>query len=582
MFISRLFKKNKQSLVSDRDETTTENLLIFEENVNAIALNTCKNRMPVAIFLFGIAYLAIIFRIFNLCLANGIQISLPDTSKEESINFGAMPISRADIVDRNGIIIATSLPTVNLYANPKNVRDPQDVAEKLSLLFPEIGYDELMAKLTRKKTSFSMIKYNLSPAQQSAVNNLGIPALEFQNSEKRVYPHNNLFSHVIGYTNIDNLGLAGMEKQMHKRLTESSKPLQLTIDIGIQDTIREELAAAVEYYNAEGATSILMNVKTGEIIAMVSLPDYNPNVSIPVGQRPLFNFATQGVYEAGSVFKTFNTALSLESGKVKVNDRFDATKPVKIQGLTVSDYRGENRWLSVGEILIHSSNIGSALMISRVGKDAQRKFMINLGFSEPLRDFEIAEKGRPLFLTEKRWRDDTMATVSFGYGISVTPLHLISAFSALINGGIYHYPTIVKSNHTLHQPRRIISEETSEKMLPLLRDVVIRGSAKQANIAGYQVIGKTGTANKLVNGRYKNKVVMASFISAFPQSDPQYALLVVLDEPKGDNTYNFVTSGWNAAPTGGKIIKAIAPQLNIQTDFDLDQQKQNIKAAYIR
>ena len=204
--------------------------------------------------------------------------------------------------------------------------------------FPEIGYDELLAKLTRPKTSFSLIKYNLSPAQQSAVNNLGIPALEFQNSEKRVYPHNNLFSHVLGYTNIDNLGLAGLEKSMHKRLTESTKPLELTIDLGIQDTIREELLKAVEKFKAEGATAILLDVNTGGVIAMVSVPDFNPNQNIPVGDRSLFNFATQGVYEAGSVFKTFNTALGLESGKVKVSDKFDATKPIKIQGLTVSDF----------------------------------------------------------------------------------------------------------------------------------------------------------------------------------------------------------------------------------------------------
>lgn len=580
MFTNGLFKKSNQKLSPESAPAEAGNLLIFEENMNAAALKICKTRMFWGIGGFLFFYLLIIWRIFDLCLANGIQISLPDAEKEEFSSLISVPINRADIVDRNGIIVATSLPTVNLYAKPKHVRDPQDVAEKLSLLFPEIGYDELLSKLTRKKTSFVMIKYNLSPGQQRAVNDLGIPALEFQNSEKRVYPQNNLFSHIIGYTNIDNLGLAGIEKQLHKRLTESSKPLELTIDMGVQDTIREELAYAMEYYNAAGATSILMDIKTGEVIAMVSLPDFNPNVKIPVGERPLFNFATQGVYEAGSVFKTFNTALCLESGKVKVNDKFDATKPVRIQGLTVSDYRGENRWLSVGEILVHSSNIGSALMVSRVGKEQQREFMTNLGFSESLRDFEVAEKGRPLFLSKSRWRDDTMATVSYGYGISVTPLHLISAFSALMNGGIYHYPTIVK-NGQIHSPKRVISQATSEKMRPLLREVVVRGSAKKANIPGYQVVGKTGTANKLVNGHYKDKVVMASFISAFPQSDPQYALLVVLDEPKGDKTFHFVTSGWNAAPTGGRIIQAIAPQLNIQADFDLDAQRQHIKAAYI-
>ncbi len=538
--------------------------------------------MLFAISVFLLVYVVIAIRIFEVCLVNGIHISRFTDDYSESEIYHGVPIARADITDDSGTIIATSLPTVNLYANPKNVRNAEDVAEKLSFLFPEIGYDELLAKLTRRKTSFSMIKYNLSPAQQKEVNNLGIPALEYQKSEKRVYPHKNLFSHIIGYTNIDNLGLAGLEKSMHKRLTESSKPLQLTINMGVQDTIREELLKAVTEFKAEGATAILMNVHNGEILSMVSLPDYDPNLNIPVGERSLFNFASQGVYEAGSVFKTFNTALGLESGKVKVNDKFDATRPFKIQGLTVSDYRGENRWLTVGEILIHSSNIGSALMVTRVGKEAQRKFMINLGFSEPLKDFQLVEKGRPLFLNEKRWRDDTMATVSFGYGISVTPLHLISAFSALVNGGIYNYPTLIKDDRP-QPPRRVISERTSKQMRPLLRDVVIYGSAKKANIPGYQVAGKTGTANKLVNGRYIQKKVMTSFLATFPASDPQYALLVVMDEPKGSKeTFGFVTSGWNAVPVGGRIITAVAPQLDVQADFDLDLQRQHVKAAFVR
>ena len=556
--------------------------VLFKESQDAEAVHVCRQRMLLAIAAFLLIYFIIAFRVIHVCLVNGIQIhTLGDESAESEIYAGT-PISRADIVDRNGAIIATSLPTVNLYANPKNVRNPESIAQKLTHLFPEIGYNDLMTKLTRKRTSFSMIKYNLSPAQQAAVNNLGIPALEFQKSEKRVYPHKNLFAHILGYTNIDNLGLGGLEKSLHKRLTESSKPLQLSIDMGIQDTIREELVSAVEEFQAVGASAILMDVNTGEIVAMVSVPDYDPNLSIPVGDRALFNFATQGVYEAGSVFKTFNTALGLESGKVKFNDKFDATKPIKVQGITVSDYRGENRWLSVGEILIYSSNIGSVQLISRVGKEAQRQFLINLGFNEQLSDFEVFEKGRPLFPSQKKWRDDTMATVSYGYGLSITPLHLISAFSALVNGGIYHYPTILKSDTPKHPARRVISERTSEQMRKLLRDVVVQGSAKNANIPGYQVIGKTGTANKLTNGRYVDKKVMTSFVSAFPQTNPKYALLVVLDEPKGNKkTWGFVTSGWNAVPVGGRIISQIAPQLDIQADFDLDIQRRHVKAAFI-
>ena len=573
--------KNNNEFTFGKNQSQLNCPVFFEENADTLAFSVCRQRMLFAVLAFLAVYLIIAIRIFNVCLVDGIKFHGFDSSDEQTEIYSGTPISRADIVDRNGAVVATSLPTVNLYANPKHVRNAQDIAEKLSLLFPEMSYDELLNKLLKKNTSFSMIKYNLSPAQQAAVNNLGIPALEFQKSEKRVYPHQNLFAHILGYTNIDNKGLAGLEKSWHKRLTESSKPLELTVDMGIQDTVREELLKGMEKFKANAATAIVMNVKTGEVISMVSLPDYNPNLSIPVGSRSLFNFATQGVYEAGSVFKTFNTALALESGKVKVNDKFDATKPIKIQGAVISDYRGENRWLSVSEILIHSSNIGSALMVSRVGREKQRQFMQNLGFDKPLSDFEVAEKARPLFLSEKRWRDDSMATISYGYGISVTPLHIISAFSALVNGGIYHYPTIIKSQNE-HQARRVISEQTSQNMRNLLRDVVVYGSGKHANVAGYQVIGKTGTALKLVNGKYKNKVVMTSFLAALPQSDPQYALLVVLDEPKGSKeTWGFTTAGWNVTPVGGKIIEQIAPQLIVQADFDLDTQRQHVKAAFM-
>lgn len=575
-----LLNKNNQKSFLNHQKHDYRDPLFLEEDANATDLATCKNWILGSIAFFIFVYLCIVARIFSLCLANGIQIrSFNDIKDEPSVNT-APPISRADIIDRNGNIIATSLPTVDLQINAKLVQNPQEVTSRLLAVFSDLKYNDILQKASKKRSAY-LIKRNLSPAQQRAVNDLGIPSLEFLNSEKRVYPHKNLFAHIVGYTNIDNIGLSGIEKTLHRRLTESSKALKLSIDMGIQYTIHEELAAAIKEFDAAGASAILMDVNSGEIISMVSLPDFNPNIKIPLGERSLFNFATQGVYEAGSVFKTFNTALGLESGKVKATDKFDATKPIKIQGATISDYRGENRWLSVGEILIHSSNIGSAQLISKVGREYQRKFMINMGFSEPLKNFEIAEKGRPLFPTESKWRDDTMATVSYGYGISVTPLHLISAFSALMNGGIYNYPTII-ANSQKEAPRRVISERTSEQMRHLLRDVVIYGSGKKADVAGYQVAGKTGTANKLVNGRYIDKKVMTSFLSAFPASNPKYALLVVMDEPKGSKkTWGFVTSGWNAVPTGGKIISAIAPQLNIPTDFDVDKQRQNIKAAYV-
>lgn len=560
-------------------QNTFANLSMFEESDHTPAVKTCRERMRLVVAAFIAIYAMIAVKVFAVCLPHGIKISMPqDQSVTHEANIES-PIKRADILDRNGAIIATTLPTVNLYANPKKIQDADDVAEQLSFIFPELGFSDLYAKLTKPKCSFSMIKHDLSPTQQAAVNKLGFPGIEFQASEKRVYVHKNLFAHVVGYTDIDNIGQAGVEKFMHKRLTESSKPLELTLDIGIQDAVREELVTALEKYKAIGAAAILMDVNTGEVISLVSLPDYNPNGKIPVGEKSLFNFVTLGTYEPGSVFKTFNAALGLESGKVKVTDKFDATKPVVIQKRKISDFHGENRWLSVGEILIYSSNIGSVRIAEKVGKDGQRAFLKNLGFFESVKDFEVPEKARPQVQSEKNWAQITLATVSYGHGISVTPLHIITAFSALVNGGIYHTPTLIKSD-TPKISKRVMSEQTSEQMRPLLRDVVLYGSGKKAEVKGYEVGGKTGTANKNTKGKYAEKRVTNSFLSMFPASNPKYALLVVIDEPQGiKETYGFRTSGWNAAPTAGKIIATVAPQLGLKANFDIQAQIAHVKAA---
>ena len=552
---------------------------LFEENYNAAAVQTCRKRMGFAVLLFMMIYLIISIRVFVVCLPHGVKISIPEEELGAHNITVKSPISRADILDRNGTIIATSLPTINLYANPKKIQNAEDAAAKLSEIFPEMSYNDIYAKLTKERCSFSMIKHDLSPAQQAKVNALGIPALEFQTSEKRVYLQNNLLAHILGHTNIDNIGQSGIEKYMHKRLTESSKALKLTIDVGIQDTIHEELANAKEKFDAIGAAAILMDVNTGEVLSLVSLPDFDPNIEIPLGDKSLFNFITQATYEPGSVFKTFNTALALESGKIKPGDKFDATKPIVIQKHRIGDDHPKNSWLTVDEILTYSSNIGSVKMAEKVGKEGQRKFLQNLGFFEKVHDFEIPEMGRPLFQSEKDWAQITLATVSYGHGISVTPLHIITAFSALVNGGIYHNPTLIKSD-TPKVSKRVISEYTSEQMRQMLRNVVLYGTGKRAEVAGYEVGGKTGTANKADKGSYAKNRVTNSFISTFPTSNPKYALLVIIDEPKGiPETWGLRTAGMNTVPTTGKIIAQIAPQLGLKANFDLNTQKAHIKAV---
>ena len=549
-------------------------------NIEKDPLASCKTRVAVAVLALAAVYSLIAIRTFMVCWS-GYNPQKNDNVEEELPQIQIEnPITRADIIDRNGTIIATSLPTVNLYAKPKLVKNKEYVAVRLSELIPDMTYEEILAKLDNRRR-FSYIKRNLSLAQRYQIYALGIEGLGFEDVEKRVYPHKNLFSHILGKTDIDNTGISGIEKELNERLTTSDVPLKLSIDAGVQDTIRNKLSAAIEKFNAIGGSAILMDVNTGEIISMISLPDFDPNLGAAPEERAQFNFPTKGLYEPGSVLKIFNAAMGLESGKIHLADKFDATKPLKLRYNTIKDYRGENRWLDLQEILIHSSNIGSAQIALKVGKKTQRKFLRSLGLFSPIKDFEVTEKAAPS--VPRRWGEETTATVAYGYGISVTPLHLSSAFAAVVNGGTYRTPTLIRHEEG-REGKKVMSERTSQQMRQLLRGVVIKGSGKRANVAGYEVAGKTGTAQKLVNGKYIDKKVMTSFMATFPVSNPKYALFLMMDEPKASKeTFGFATSGWNTVPTAGEIITAIAPQLNVKANYDIDDKRAKmIEASYNR
>ena len=541
-----------------------------------VAVNVCHNRILLIIGLFLLIYLVIVVRIFDVCLVDGIKLHNDSIMYYRPKSAVAAPVHRANITDRNGVVVATNLPTINLITHPHKITNPKAIALKLAEVFPENSYEHFLNILTRH-SKFAYIKRNMSPQQQAMVNALGFPELEFEDSEIRVYPQKELLAHVLGNTDIDGQGIAGLEKSMNSRLNSSTKDLRLTIDLGVQYAVRDELIKAKEKFMAERATAIVMDINTSEIIALTSVPDYDLNKRDFHDKDIKFNFATLGVYEAGSVFKVFNTALGLDSGKIKINDKFDATKPLKMGWHKITDYRVPAKWLTVGETLIHSSNIASAQMALKVGKKLQIQFFKNMGFFDKIENLEIYEKGRPLHRSERTWQEDTVATTAYGYGISVTPLHIITAFSSVLNGGIYTPPTLTQEAYG-RKARRVISKQTSMDMRKLLRDVVIYGSGKNANIDGYDVAGKTGTANKLdKNGRYIKGKNITSFVSAFPITDPKYALMVIIDDPKPlKETYGFVTSGWNAVPTGGKIIARIAPQLNVQPNFDVDKQRELI------
>jgi cell division protein FtsI (penicillin-binding protein 3) len=524
------------------------------------AVETGRLRLMVTAGLFGLAFFAISGRLVDLMLLNE-PTSAPGI--RSATGAAARPsTARADIVDRNGVIIATNLPTVNLYADGAKIGDPRKVADQLVTVLPELKYDELLRRLSSGQR-FIYLRRHLTPTEQVSVNRLGIPGVYFEDSERRVYPQGSLFAHAVGTTDPDNRGNAGLEKTFDQILSQQREPLALSLDVRVQHAVRESLAAGIARFRAEAGSAVVMDVHTGEIVAMVSLPDYDPSAMGQASTDARFNRATLGLYEMGSTFKLFTAAMALDAGTSKLTSSYDASVPIKIGRFTIGDYHAQNRVLSVPEVLIHSSNIGAAKMALEVGTDAQKDYLRRLGLLAPL-SLELPEVGTPQFPAS--WRDINTITISYGHGISVTPVHVTTAVSALVNGGRLVPPTLVKRKpNEIPEGRQVLSERTSQAMRALMRLVVLEGSGKQADVTGYKVGGKTGSAEKVSRrGGYAQHSLRTSFVAAFPTDAPRYTVLVVLDEPRGTKeTANFATAGWNAAPTAGTIIAKIAPMLGV-------------------
>lgn len=476
------------------------------------------------------------------------------------------PVVRADIVDRNGVLLATSLHTASLFADPKLILDADEAAQQIASVLPELDVRQLKQELKSDKR-FVWIKRNLTPRQQQEIFRLGIPGIDFQREERRVYPQGMLAAHVVGFSGIDNNGLMGIEQAFDTRLKENEEPLRLSLDVRLQHVLRRELLNTVEEFSAIGAAGMVMDVRTGEILGMVSVPDFDPHSPPPPQEEqdtdPRFNRNTLGVYEMGSTFKIFNTAMALESGRVHMNDMFDATRPIRIGRFTISDFHPENKWMDVPEIFKVSSNIGSVKMAMEVGPTAQKEFMSKLGFLKPAH-LELPEMGWPM--VPNPWREVNMMTISFGHGMSVSPVHLVSAVSGVVNGGVMHPATLLKPENPAAVPgTRVISEKTSETMRKLMRLVVTEGTATKADTAGYVVGGKTGTAEKVKGRGYVRGARVSSMVAAFPMNDPRYVVYVMVDEPKGTKkTYGYATAGWVAAPAIGSIVAQIGPLLGVK------------------
>lgn len=541
-------------------------------------LETARTRLLVAGAIFALCFVILGGRLVQLSLL-GDGPHMAQTTQHQG---DLLTLQRADIVDRNGALLATNLPSQSLYVDPTLVLDADEAADKIAGVLPGLTRDEIFEK-ARAKGSFRWIRRNLTPEQYYAVNRLGLPGFGFKREERRVYPHGSLFVHTLGFAGVDNSGLAGLEAardQDLKQLAQShGGALVTSLDSRVQHIVNAELAAAIAEFDAKGGAGIVLDVESGEILALSSLPDFSPydlESSLPDHR---FNRATLGVYELGSTFKAFTTAMALEYGVVDLNDRYDATKPLKVSRFVIRDIHPQNRWLDIPEIFIHSSNIGAAQMARDVGAKRQKEFLGRLGMLSAL-PLELIENGRPL--SPRHWREINTMTIGYGHGIAVTPLHLINGFATLVNGGIQRPPTLLRKRGEAIGTR-VIARETSDAMRALMRMVVEEGTGRKAEAEGYLVGGKTGTAEKAVAGGYKKNALITTFVGAFPMDAPRYAVLVMLDEPHGTKaTHGYAGAGWNAAPVVGRIVSQIAPMLGVMAILPADEDEEETERLLVR
>jgi cell division protein FtsI (penicillin-binding protein 3) len=478
-----------------------------------------------------------------------------------------MPLARADILDRNGLILATSVQTSSLYANALILLNPQEASDKLLTVLPHLKRESLRKKLNSKK-AFVWIARHLTPKQEADIIRLGIPGLDFRPDVRRIYPYGPLISHVIGYTDIDNKGIFGLEHTLQNQIHGRDKPIVTSLDVRLQHIVYDELYKGIQEFQAIGGCAILQDTVTGEILSLVSLPDFDPNTPKESTVEDQFNRATLGVYEQGSVFKIFNTALALEEGVATPSTLYDVSKPMQVGRFRLTDFKPHNGHYSVAEIFINSSNIGSAKMALEVGCEKQKEFFKRMGFFESAK-VEISEIGKPLYA--QQWREANTITASYGYGVAVSPLHVTSAVSAIANDGLMVQPTFLKRMHPgPNVTKTVLSKPTARSVLKLMRAMVDSGTGRKAQVVGVSVTGKTGTTNWRNNaGRgYQKKEVRTVFVGSFPRNS-RYVLYVMLDKPERlKKTFGFNNAGWNASPVAGNIIRRLAPVLKITPELD--------------
>ncbi|MCC8398216.1 MAG: penicillin-binding protein 2 [Rickettsia endosymbiont of Labidopullus appendiculatus] len=559
---------NNISLLGLLKNTLTK---IKKNFANIILWDICddntKIRLFIVSFCFTVFFCGLSYRLIIVATKGYVK---PEYQVKNS-NF------RKEIVDRNGNLLAVNLPSSSLFVNPQKVINPEQCLEKLSKILPEIDKTKLLAELKSNK-SFVWVKRDLLPKEQEAILNLAMPGFSFEQEQKRIYTFSNLLSHVIGYVGRDLVGLAGLERSYDKFLTNSDsdlaqpdqlkKPLELSIDVRLQNILNEEIDKTLKEFNAIGAVGIIVNPNNGEILAMVSKPDFNPHYPSSAKPEELFNMASLGIYEMGSVFKTLTMAVGFDTDAIAMNDAYDISY-MKVGSFNIKDYHPRHGWHSVPEIFLHSSNIGVSQIMLEIGKNDFKKYLKKLGLLDQLK-IELPERGTPLFPPDKRWSDLTSVVMSYGYGISISPLHFIQAVLPVVNGGTLYDLTLIKRQDERLVGTRIFSEKTSKQMSELFRFVVKEGTGRRADVKGYLVGGKTGTAEKLTadghgKRRYLKNSRMSSFLGLLPSSNPQYVIFIMFDEPKGTKeSFGFATAGWTAAPTVGRVLERMVSLYGIE------------------
>ncbi|MBI4273388.1 MAG: penicillin-binding protein 2 [Rhizobiales bacterium] len=557
------------------DETTWRQRAVEGLFHGRITDRVAKSRVRIgmAIAVFILVYGVIATRLVMFALIPDPQVVRRGTAQDR------VSTARPDIIDRNGEILATDVRTPSLFAEPRRIIDVDEAVELLTAAVPELDANELRERLSSRR-GFVWLKREISPAQQREIHRLGLPGVGFLTENKRIYPNGPVVSHVTGHVNIDNQGMAGIERWLDGRgladlhtagfaTDRLQKPVELSVDLRVQYALREELTAAREKYKAIAAAGLVTNVRTGEVIAMVSEPDYDPNDPRQALDKSRINRLTTGVFEMGSTFKALTVAMALDSGKMTLASTFDARQPLHYGKFEINDYHAQKRVLTLPEVFTYSSNIGVARMALTLGVDHHKAFLKKMGQLDRMRS-ELPESTDPL--VPKHWGEINTVTIAYGHGLSVAPLQAVMGIGALVNGGKLIPPTFLKRSEmeAVLLAKPVVKPETSEKMRYLLRLNVEKGTGSRADVTGYYVGAKTGTSEKVVNGHYSKTKLLTNFTAVMPADNPRYLVLIMLDEPQPlAETKGYATSGWNAAPVTASVIARIAPMLGMTPRFDL-------------